>query len=94
MFPHESSRTVKYFLGLEDARSPAGIYLGQRKYATDTVEETCLLGCKPAGSPIDQNHKLSLADGPLLPDPEQYIRLIGRCGNRNSHCRFPFKLGK
>lgn len=69
---------VKYFLGLEVARNPSGIYLCQRKYATDIVSELGLLGCKPAGSPIDQNHKLSLADGPLLADPERYRRLVGR----------------
>lgn len=69
---------VKYFLGLEVARSPAGIYQCQHKYATYIVEETWLIGCKPAGSHIDQNHKLSVADGPLLADLEQYRRLIGR----------------
>lgn len=40
--------------------------------------ETGLLGCKPAGSSIDQNHKLSLANGPFLADPEKYRRLVGR----------------
>ena len=69
---------VKYFLGLEVARSFAGIYLCQHKYATDIVEETCLMGCKPAGSPIDQNHKLSIADGPLLSDPNNTnVSLVG-----------------
>lgn len=61
---------VKYFLGLEVAWNPSGIYLCQRKYAADIVEELGLLGSKPAGSPLDQNHKLSLSVRPLLADPE------------------------
>lgn len=69
---------VKYFLGIEIERNPTDIYLCQRKYATDIVEEMGLLGCRPAGSPIDQNHKLALADGDLLGDPETYRRLVGR----------------
>lgn len=36
------------------------------------------LGCHPAGSPMDQNHKLSSAQGDFLADPEHYRRLIGR----------------
>lgn len=69
---------VKYFLGLEVARSKAGIYLCQRKYASDIVAEVGLLGCRPAGSPIDQNHKLAKADGALLADPQTYRRRVGR----------------
>ena len=37
-----------------------------------------LLGCNPGGSPINQNHRLSLAFGPLLADPESYQRLVER----------------
>lgn len=69
---------AKYFLGLEIARSSAGIYLCQRKYAIDIVTEAGLLGCKPAGSPIDQNHQLALAKSPPLANPEKYRRLVGR----------------
>ena len=69
---------VKYFLGIEVARSKTGFYLCQRKYATNIVNEVGLLGCKPAGSPIDQNHKLVKADGALLADPGTYRRLVGR----------------
>ena len=67
---------AKYFFGLEISRSPSGIYLCQRKYALDIVTETGLLGCKPAGSPID--HKLALTESPLLDDPLPYRCLVGR----------------
>ncbi|KAG7564441.1 Ribonuclease H-like superfamily [Arabidopsis suecica] len=69
---------LKYFLGLEVARSPAEIYLCQRKYASDIVTEVGLLGCKLAGSPLDQNQRLALATGPVLEDPSRYRCLVGR----------------
>ncbi|KAG7547669.1 C-5 cytosine methyltransferase [Arabidopsis suecica] len=63
---------------LQVARNSSGFYLCQRKYATEIVVEAGLLGCKPAGSPIDQNHRLPLASGALLADPHTYRRLVGR----------------
>ncbi|KAF9661888.1 hypothetical protein SADUNF_Sadunf19G0115700 [Salix dunnii] len=37
-----------------------------------------MLEAKPAGLPLDQNHRLSLAKGSLLSDPEHYRRLVGQ----------------
>ncbi|KAL1196034.1 Retrovirus-related Pol polyprotein from transposon RE1 [Cardamine amara subsp. amara] len=68
---------VKYFLGIEIARSNEGIYLSQRKYALDIVAEAGLLGSKPFSTPMEQNHQLSLSKSPFLIDLEPYRRLIG-----------------
>lgn len=50
--------SLRYFLGIEIARSSNGIVLSQRKYVLDLLAETGMLGCRPIASPIDKNHKL------------------------------------
>ncbi|KAG7539387.1 Reverse transcriptase RNA-dependent DNA polymerase [Arabidopsis suecica] len=69
---------LRYFLGIEVARSPEGIYLCQRKYAVDIINETGLLGVKPVSFPLEQNHKLHVASGDTIDDPLRYRRLVGR----------------
>jgi len=39
---------LKYFLGVEVAQGPKGIFLCQWKYALDIISESGLLGAKPA----------------------------------------------
>ncbi|XP_019094525.1 PREDICTED: uncharacterized protein LOC109129933 [Camelina sativa] len=67
---------LKYFLGIEVARSEAGFFLSQGKYALDIIAETGLLGCKPAPTPVEQNHGLAVATGPSA-DVPRYRRLVG-----------------
>ena len=38
---------LKYFLGMEVAKSSRGIYVSQKKYTLDLLRETRMSGCKP-----------------------------------------------
>ncbi|CAM8901506.1 unnamed protein product [Rhodiola kirilowii] len=69
---------LKYFLGLEVARSHTGIFLNQRKYVLELLEDSNLTECKPSRTPMDIKHKLSLSQAPLLDDPLQYRKLVGK----------------
>ncbi|XP_058180972.1 uncharacterized mitochondrial protein AtMg00810-like [Rhododendron vialii] len=69
--------SLRYFLGMKVARSDRGIFISQRKYILDLLEETGMLGCRPADSPIEANHHLS-GNGGGCTDKERYQRLVGR----------------
>ncbi|GAA0155151.1 transmembrane signal receptor [Lithospermum erythrorhizon] len=69
---------LKYFLGIEVARSPKGIFLSQRKYTLDIISDTSLLGAKPTSFLLEQNHHLARLESPLFGDVERYRRLVGR----------------
>ena len=68
---------LKYFLGVEVARSKKGIFLSQRKYVLDLLSETGKLGAKPFSTPMAPNSQLT-KDGELFEDPERYRRLVGK----------------
>uniref|UniRef100_A0A2N9I543 Retrovirus-related Pol polyprotein from transposon RE1 n=1 Tax=Fagus sylvatica TaxID=28930 RepID=A0A2N9I543_FAGSY len=69
---------LKYFLGMEFAKSKEGIFVNQRKYVLDLLGETGILGCKPAETPMEPNTKLKLAQTKSVVNKEQYQRLVGR----------------
>ena len=69
---------LKYFLGLEIARTSQGISLIPHKYALEMLTSTGMLGCKPTSTPMVPNLHLALKDGDLIDEPERYRSLVGR----------------
>lgn len=69
---------LKYFLGIEVTRSKQGTFLSQRKYILDLPSEVGLLECKPADTPIVQNHRLGEYPDQVPTDKERYQRLVGK----------------
>ena len=49
---------LKYFLGIKVSRSDKGIFLSQRKYALDLLQETGMLACQPDDTPMEEGLKL------------------------------------
>ncbi|XP_057986074.1 uncharacterized mitochondrial protein AtMg00810-like [Hevea brasiliensis] len=69
---------LKYFPGLEVARSDSGIIVSQRKFILDLIQDTGLSNAKAVTSPLPIALHLSPDTGDLLPNPNQYRRLVGR----------------
>ncbi|KAL8118242.1 hypothetical protein AgCh_015962, partial [Apium graveolens] len=67
---------LKYFLGMEVARSSQGISVSQRKYTLDLLRETGKIGCKPVETPMDPNTKLMSRTDELAADKGRYQRLV------------------
>lgn len=77
-FEMKNPGQLKYFLGIEVARSKQGIVLSQQKYVLDLLTETRMLACKPAEIPIEMNHKLGIFQDQVPADKNCYQRLVGR----------------
>ena len=69
-FEMKNLRGLKYFMGIEVARSKQGIFLSQRKYILDLLAETGMLECKPADTPIAQNERMSIQDNQTPTDKD------------------------
>ncbi|GAB2280618.1 hypothetical protein Dimus_039419 [Dionaea muscipula] len=70
--------SLKYFLGIEVAINPSGIFVNQRKYITDLLQEARLGTATAVDFPMEQRHSLDPTTGTVLLNPSSYRRLIGR----------------
>ncbi|KAG7583619.1 Integrase catalytic core [Arabidopsis suecica] len=72
---------LKYFLGIEVCRSKEGLFLSQRKYTLDLLDEVGKLGAKPAKTPLEDDYKARRKgehDNKPFGDPTKYRRLVGK----------------
>ncbi|XP_039145624.1 uncharacterized mitochondrial protein AtMg00810-like [Dioscorea cayenensis subsp. rotundata] len=69
---------LKFFLGIEITHTRIGLFLSQRKYTLEILEDCGLSAAKLTAFPIKQHHRLASSTTPVLSDPACYRRLIGR----------------
>jgi len=69
---------LKFFLGLEVARSSKGITLCHRKYCLEILEDAKLISCKPVSTPLGPSSRLHQDGGSLHHVVSAYKRLVGR----------------
>lgn len=74
----KDQENAKYFVGLEIYQSPKGMYINQRKYTMDIIQDLGMEQALPNSTPLAPSLKCTYAEGPLLSNPEKYRRLVGR----------------
>lgn len=69
---------MSYFLGLEVHQTTEGIFVTQRKYVADLLNQLNMGQCKHVETPMGVNEKFQIEDDAELTDPGIYRSLIGK----------------
>jgi hypothetical protein len=68
---------LKFFLGIQVRRTAYGFFLSQEQYASDILERSGMVNCKPASTPVDTKPKVSASAGASFSDPSLYRSIAG-----------------
>ncbi|GJV63652.1 ribonuclease H-like domain-containing protein [Tanacetum coccineum] len=68
--------SLNYFLGISVTRDSSGMFLSQRKYATEILERAYMVGCNSNRTPVDTESKLGDGGDPVS-DLTLYRSLAG-----------------
>ncbi|XP_018628233.1 uncharacterized mitochondrial protein AtMg00810-like [Nicotiana tomentosiformis] len=68
---------LHYFLGVQAVRSFNGLHIPQQKYISDLLLKFHMHICKPVRTLITSFTSLSIMDGELLSDPNEYKSMVG-----------------
>ncbi|KAJ0588916.1 putative RNA-directed DNA polymerase [Helianthus annuus] len=77
-FSIKNLSSLKYFLGIEVAKTSEGLVLSQRKFTLDILEDGGMLRCRPSTFPIEPNLKLDKGEDDPRVDANSYRRMVGR----------------
>jgi len=68
---------LHHFLGISVTRSSNGLFLSQRQYALDLLQNAGMSDCYSTTTPVDCRSKLSASEGPPVADPSEYRSIAG-----------------
>lgn len=68
---------LTYFLGVEVTTTSTGLLLSQRKYITDLLARTNMIGAKSVTTPLATEPPLTILSGIALTDPSEYRTVVG-----------------
>ena len=69
---------LRYFLGIEVAYSSNGLFICQRKYTMDLLQDIGKADSRPLPTPIEVNHRLGADETEALVDQGSNQRLVGK----------------
>ncbi|XP_071694369.1 uncharacterized mitochondrial protein AtMg00810-like [Rutidosis leptorrhynchoides] len=67
---------LNYFLGISATRTPSGLFLSHRQYATEILDRADMTTCHPCRTPVEPGATLT-THGPPVKDPTLYRSLVG-----------------